>query len=113
MSASQPQQQTGPRASRFSEGPFEVSHSEDEFNYEDESDVDDESDSDASEFAPAPTPEFTRAKEQLETGKSTESEESFCLFVLFPMVLLLILCACFMYLVAKFGLRLGLAVYDV
>jgi hypothetical protein len=101
-------QQTGPGASRFSEGPV------DDSDYDDESDSDTaESDSDTAESAP-PAPEATRAKKQHgETEKPKESRESFCLFGVLPVVFLLILCACWMYLVAKSGLRLGLAVYDV
>lgn len=104
----QQQQQTGP-TSRITEGPIEVSDSEDESDYEDESDVDGESNSDASESAPASAPEAIHSK----IGKPKESEESFCLFVAFPVVFLVILCAYLVYLVAKSKLRLVLAVYDV
>lgn len=114
MSAGQQQQQTSPRASRFSEGHFEVSDSEDEFSYEDEFDVDDESESGASESAPAPAPEVTHAKKQYgETEKPMGSGESLCWFVLLSTVFVSILGVCWISLVAKFGLRLGLAVYDV
>ncbi|PCH03066.1 Hypothetical protein PENO1_023120 [Penicillium occitanis (nom. inval.)] len=114
VSAGQLQQQTSPRASRFSEGPFEVSDSEDEFSYEDEFDVDDEPVSGASSSAPAPASEVTHAKKQYgETEKPMGSGESLCWFVLLSTVFVLILGVCWMSLVAKFGLRLGLAVYDV
>ncbi|KAF3407928.1 hypothetical protein DPV78_001750 [Talaromyces pinophilus] len=116
VSAGQLQQQTSPRASRFSEGPFEVSDSEDEFSYEDEFDVDDEAESGAPGSAPAPAPasEVFHAKKQYgETEKPMGSGESLCWFVLLSTVFVLILGVCWMSLVAKFGLRLGLAAYDV
>lgn len=116
VSAGQLQQQTSPRTSRFSEGPFEVSASEDEFSYEDEFDVDDEPESGTSGSAPVPAPasEVTHAKKQYgETEKPMGSGESLCWFVLLSTVFVLILGVCWMSLVAKFGLRLGLAVYDV
>ena len=104
-------QQTGPTPSQVSEGLDEVSDSEDPSDYEHESNVDGESDSDTSESAPAL--EITNAKEKSDTGNFKESEESFCFFALLPIVFLIILCAFWGYLGAKFGLRLGLVVYGV
>lgn len=109
----QPQQsqQAGLTASQVSEDLDEISDSEDPSDYEDESNVDGESDSGTSESAPAP--EVTNAKEQSDTGNLKEPEESFCFFALLPIVFLIILCAFWGYLGAKFGLRLGLVVYGV